>query len=193
VNIFKRAKEVIQPEKVIWHDKYSKPIKFAFSAGGKHFYQLLNDPDMPKKRFVYAQQFFEELNMKITKDTLEEFCGALKKEINNGDLGKTYKLVDEIEHRLNWAFEPETLMKFASVIYFDLKEDITDYDPEYSKIKIDLWKKKGLIHHFLKILMSDSLNFLNLSESDLVIYLDKQNQELKRHEQLIQDTLSKEG
>ena len=192
INIFKRAKEAIAPEKIEWHDKYNKPIKYAFSAGGNHYYQLLNDPDMPKKRFVYAQQFWEELNMKLTKDTLQDFCTAMKKEINSGDLGKTYKLIDEIEYRLNWAFEPETLMKFASVMYFDLKEDVTDYDMKYSKNKIELWKKKGLLPHFLKILMSDSLDFLSMSESDLLAYLDKQNEELKRHEQLIRDTLGKE-
>lgn len=165
------------------HPVTKKPIKFAFECSGKKYYQLEQEADMSKKRFVFAQQFYSEMEMKVSKDILIEFCEAIKEQVNKGELGKAYKLADELQYRTTWLFDPETILRFASVIFFDLKEDITDYDMIYNKHKINAWKKKDLLTYFLKILMTDSGGFLNLSTEDSELYLtqlkEKHEKQLK--------------
>jgi len=148
--------------KQLWHrakakkglHKSGKRIKYAFTVGITDYYQLVNDLDLPEKRFAYLRHYYHEMQMRLTKETLLEFMDAMKKAVNpekgkSVELGKVDRLIDEITERTKWLFEPESLYRMASVVYFTLDEDITDYDERENEAKIKAFKKKDHVIPFL--------------------------------------------
>lgn len=153
-----------------------KVIEWQFEAGGKDYYKMANDYEMPVMRFRFAKKFYEEVINRVTHDELKKACSLLKEYLNGGKegvvkIGEAYKVIDDLEYQLSWAFEPESLLRWASVLYFDLEEDITDYDQRYNGLKIESFKKKGVFTLLVKRLMSGSEVLSSLSEEDLKTYL----------------------
>lgn len=181
-NIFSWFKKT-KPQDITFHPKLNLAIKYAFKCGGKHYYQLLNDYEMPKKRFAFARTFYSEMQSKVTSQTLEEFCIAIKTQINAGKPGEAYKLVDELQWRTTWLFDPDTLYRFASVVYFTLDENLQDYDMKFNEAKQETFKKKELLTFFLQLLMNGQKLLSTLSGEDLKNYLtrllERKEQQLK--------------
>ena len=172
--------------KQLWHKakakkglhKSGKRIKYAFTVGITDYYQLVNDLDLPEKRFAYLRHYYHEMQMRLTKETLLEFMDAMKKAVNPEkgkavELGKVDRLIDEITERTKWLFEPESLYRMASVVYFTLDEDITDYDERENEAKIKAFKKKDMLSHFLQTLTNEQSGLFNLSPDALKTYSEQ--------------------
>lgn len=184
-----RKKEEYKEGQILFHPnkKIEAPIIYAFECDGKHYFRFSNDYEIPKGRFQFVQKFYHETTLKITAEDLKKFCQAIKENCNNGKLGDAYKLADELEYRDTWLFEPESLLRFASAIYFTLDEDVTNYDFEYNERKIAAFKKKRMLQFFLMKLMNGQSLLSNLSDSDLQIYLQTLNEKVKQQQALMQD------
>lgn len=180
--------KIKDPKKVISHPRYNKPIKFGFTVGNRHYYRMTHDYDIYKDRFGYLKTYYEECERKLTTQDIKDFCQAAKEYINKGKPIQAGQLLDEMEHRGEWLFEPTSLFKYASVIYFDLQEDIKDYDVMYCNDKIRYWvKKKSLLRLLLKELMTGAENLLALSNSDFTHYLSVMQKELKKQQKLVSE------
>lgn len=175
------------PEEIRFHPINKKPIQWVMKVGDKNLYQFVNTYEMPRKRFAFAQKFFNETQCKITSESLMEFVEACKKLVNEGKLGETFRLLDELEYRNKWIFEPETLLRLGAVLYFTLDEDVTDYDFEYNDKKIELFKKKGVLVHFLQLLTNGSQILSNLSPEDLQTYLTQASEKSEELRKLISE------
>ncbi len=161
-----------------WHPKNDLPIVFAFRCGITDYYHLANDAQIPAKRWAYLRQYFHEMEMRMTRETLLEFVTAIEKAVNPGkgesiEIGKIDRLAKEMKDRTEWLFEPETLYRMASVVYFPLNEDIADYDERFNARKINHFKKKELMPFFLKKLNENTNGLLNMSTEDLQAYSQK--------------------
>jgi len=178
------------PSEITFHPKLNIPIKYLFSIGNKPYYQCVNEYEMPSKRLAFAKKFYIEMQNRITSEVLLDFINATKERINEGKLGEAYRLMDELEYRTKWLFDPESVMRFASVLYFDLEENIYDYDFEYNLRKISEFEKKKLLGTFLKMLFEAQSALSNLSEQDLQEYLLKLQPLKDAHQRL---TSEKEG
>lgn len=185
--ILQEWKDKHSPKNISVHPKNGKGIEYAFSVGGKHYYKFKSELEIPKKRFAYAQQFHKEMENKCTKEFIKDWCKMMLEHLNKGELIKCAEIVREMDYRTDWAFEPDSLLRFASVIYFDLKENVDDYDFSYNQSKVELFKKKELLPLFLKKLMDASHPLLELSTQDLAIYLREFNDILKKQNSLIRD------
>ena len=172
------------PEKITIHKGLA--IRYVFTCD-RPYYELLHSYEMCVKRFKFAQQYINDLQCKIDSETLGKFMKQIKEKCNTGKLIDAWNLADEVEYRQTWLFEPDTLYRLASVMYFDLREDISDYDIEYNNNKITHWKKKDFLKLFLKNLTENSATFLNLSEEDSVGYLKELQEKLKKQKELISD------
>jgi len=183
------------PEEVTAHPRYDKQIKYGFSVGSKHYYRLLHDYDIFESRFKYLKTFYQEVENKLTSNDINGFSDATvkyledyEKSLHAGEpkpdlLSKAKELQLEVKYRSEWLFEPTSLYKYASVFYFDLQEDIKDYDVEYNHDKIVYWsKKKTLLRTLLKELMTGVENLLALSKDDFETYLS--NIQTKKDKQL---------
>jgi len=174
------------PKKVKLHPRFKKPIKYGFSTGDKHYYRLSHDYDIYENRFRYLKTFYQEVENKLTSTDINEFCQAAKKYINKGEYIEAGQLLDEMEYRSKWLFEPTSLYKYASVIYFDLDEDIRDYDMMYCHKKIEHWsKKKELLRILLKELMENADSLLDLSNNDFNHYISVLQKEKDKQRKLL--------
>jgi hypothetical protein len=177
--------EKVPPKEIKTHPKLGIHIEWQFEVGGKHYYKCLNDYEIPTLRFRFATKFYQEMANKVTHDELRNLCKMMKEYLNGGvkgeiKIGEAYKLVDDLEYQLDWAFEPESLLRLASVIYFDLGENISDYDSSYNKEKIATFKKKAVFTYLVKKLMSGSAILANLSTKDLDTYLSEMLEEKEK-------------
>ena len=171
---FKILFKIQNPEKITLHPRYNKHIKYEFSVGSKHYYRFVNDYDIFESRFRYLKTFYQEVQNKLTSGDINEFCDAAIKYINDGKAVQAGQLLDEMKYRSKWLFEPTSLYKYASVLYFDLQEDLVDYDIDYNHKKIVEWsKKKELLKMLLEELMSNVDNLLSLSKQDFQNYLSE--------------------
>lgn len=181
--------KIKNPKKVIRHPRFDKPIKYGFTTGGKHYYRLTNDYDIYENRFRYLKTFYQEVQNKLTSNDINEFCQAAKNYINDGKHIQAGELLSEMEYRSTWLFEPTSLYKYASVIYFDIQEDIRDYDMTYCHKKIEFWsKKKELLRMLLKELMENVENLLSLSKEDFTDYISALQKSKDKQQKLMSDS-----
>tara|TARA_R110002096_G_scaffold128102_1_gene276271 strand:- start:158 stop:784 length:627 start_codon:yes stop_codon:yes gene_type:complete len=178
--------KVKDPKKVTLHPRYDKHIKYGFSVGDKHYYRLAHDYDIFEERFKYLSTYYQEVDNKMTSSTINEFCDAAMKYINDGKHIQAGQLLDEMKYRSTWLFEPTSLYKYASVLYFDLQEDIIDYDVDYNHSKIEYWsKKKTLLRLLLKELMENVDGLLSLSKEDFNNYLSNLQEKKDKQQKLV--------
>lgn len=183
---FKILLKIKNPAKITLHKRYNKHIKYEFSTGSKHYYRFVNDYDIFEARFRYLKTFYQEVENKLTSTDINEFCDAAIKYINDGKAVQAGQLLDEMKYRSKWLFEPTSLYKYASVLYFDLQEDLIEYDIEYNHQKIIGWsKKKELLRMLLKELMSNVDNLLSLSSQDFQNYLSELQRKKDNQQKLV--------
>ncbi len=182
--------KVKNPKEVTTHPRYNKHIKYEFSVGSKHYYRFLADYDIFENRFRYLQTYYDDVNRKVSSKDITDFTEATINFINKQKLVEAGELQKELQHRVKeWVFEPTTLFKYASVLYFDLQENIEDYDIDYNNTKIELWsKKKDVLRMFLKDLMTNAETLLNLSKEDFSDYLFHLQEKLDKQQKLITES-----
>lgn len=173
------------------HPKYGKAVEYCFTVDGVNYYKLTHPHEMYQDRAAFLMQFSEEGDRKLTGDDLNAFMDAIIEQTKipqDGkiDLGAIQELAKEVKYRQEWLFEPDSLYRFASVMYFDLKENIKTYDWEYNKDKIGAWKKKETaLRYILREHFRGHNPFLNLSDSDFRGYMQKLKENLERQKTLI--------
>lgn len=118
-------------------------VKYAFTCGGVDYYQFESFNMMPALRGLKTMVFYEEMRMKCTMEYLQLHVAAIDEILksNKIDIYQIKKFNDQMKQRLDIALDTEILMKLASVVFFDMKENIEDYDFVYNKKKIASWKE----------------------------------------------------
>ena len=190
--------KIKDPKEVTTHPKYDKHIKYGFSVGSVHYYRFMHDYEIFQSRFRYLKTFYQEVENKLTSQDINEFSDSTikylddyKESLHKGKpkpilLEKAIELQSELKYRSEWLFEPTSLYKYASVLYFDLQENLIDYDVEYNHKKIKYWsKKKTLLRMLLMELMSGVENLLHLSSEDFHHYLSEMQEKKDKQEELI--------
>lgn len=76
-----------------------------------------------------------------------------------------------METRVNLAFEPDTVRRLASVVYFDAAEDLSTFDMKYGEKKVEFWKKNNVTDFFLTRPISELLGLEGISITSLEEYL----------------------
>jgi hypothetical protein len=149
------------------------PITYAFTWDGEDYYCFENPFNMPWQRAYVAMAYYEELNMRITKDFLLEILFVMKEEINKPKPGITevVKYINLLEERTKYVVEPETLLKLASVYYFTLDENPFFYDLIFNQKKIANWRKARTLDFFLQMPLQELAPLLTLPPETLQTYL----------------------
>lgn len=179
-----------------WKKDSKSPIEFAFRANGVDYYQYPNPFNIPYQRGLMGIAIYEEFNMRLTKDFLKLSLEAMKEELSGkkGEINMVNVVnhVRNIEDRMDWVIEIDTVYKLASVVFFDESESPYTYDPIYNKKKIELWKKNKVSDFFLSLPLKDLIPFLTASQQDMQTYLGKVQRHSLMHIEQLQKVLSKE-
>jgi hypothetical protein len=162
-----------QPFKKIRVQDKQKIIK-AFEYKGREYFMFEHIETIPSLRGLQALDYYEEFNMRCTKDYLTKFSEAGINILSNNkkiDLIALATLFKHLQERLTMIPVPDHIYKLASVIFFDDSENPYRFDRSYNKKKIDLWKKDpAVIGFFLQTPLKDLIPYLDSQKSNLQTY-----------------------
>ena len=171
-NLFKKKEPV-------WSKKSDYVIEFAFTFNGTDYYQMSDYINIPCERAFTAMSYYEEFKMKCDKTFLLGHTEAVENACNAGKLNEVVRLTQDIRQRLNFISDPDLLLKLASVVFFDIKEDPTVYDFGYNEKKINNWKKHKLNSFFQALPLANLIPSLDFSKIDLEMFT-KMNNEVRQ-------------
>jgi hypothetical protein len=143
----------------------------AFVYQGRSYFMFDDIFSIPSIRGLQALDYYEEFNMRCTKDYLIRWTESAEKILSDNkkiNLIELATLVKHLQERLKMIPVSEHIFKIASVIFFDDSENPYVFDRKYNKKKIDLWKKDPEVLSF----------FLQTPLKDLIPYLDSQGASL---------------
>ena len=153
------------------HPVFKSVTEFAFEIDGKEFYQFKNMLDMPAPRYQRIQEFIREAEMRITSKELNETIELVKDALDKGKVTDAIVLLTIIENLSNLYIETDTFYRLFTCLFFDLDEDITDYDFDYNEDKLKLFKSQPMTSFFFSQPMKKYLPQIDISEQDLEVFL----------------------
>ena len=152
----------------------------AFVYQGKDYFMFDDIFSIPSIRGLQALDYYEEFNMRCTKDYLIRWTEAAEKILSDNkkiNLIELATLVKHLQERLKMIPVSEHIYKIASVVFFDDSENPYMFDRKYNKKKIDLWKKDPEVLSF----------FLQTPLRDLIPYLDSQGASLQTYSGVVKE------
>lgn len=173
-----------------------------FEGDDTQYYEFVDANMAPCHRMYAANQYYTELKQRIDRDYLIAHFNAIldcvngKSEKNKGsvDIASIASLTTQALERTSWILEPESILKYASVVIFDESENPYDYDMKYNQEhKIRKWKEMGLTSFFLSEPVKRLFPALNISAEDLDTYLKTQTEVHRAQLESIFTTLSKDN
>lgn len=180
-NAVKKSKKVVSPDVLnMHHPKFAGQTEFAFKANGVDYHCFKADTEVRYGRYVVLQAFLQEYHLRVDLDTLKGNISKLKGWLNPAigkdgqgtlQLGKALELLEIMEQRANIAFEPDTVYRLASVLYFDETEILSKYDRVYNENKIKSWKETETVDFFFHKLFIEYSRLRVTSKGDLINYL----------------------
>jgi len=152
----------------------------AFVYQGKTYWMFEDIATIPSIRGLQALDFYDEFNMRCTKEYLTYWTDAAEKILTDN---KKIKLVDlgilvkHLQERLKMIPVSDHIYKIASVAFFDESENPYHYDREYNRKKIEIWKQDPEVLSF----------FLQTPLSNLIPYLDSQGASLHTYSGIVKE------
>lgn len=161
------------------------PLKQIFTdSRGVNWYEYENPLTMPAKRAIAAEVATRFASMNLTKETLKQLIEQMKQRANSGNIVELFSILNEIEFRLDFLGEEQTLIELAACYFIEEGEDETEFNEVTRKNKIDLFKSNpDLFNFFVQRAFEHTINFSNISEVDILDYLNRnalQNEKVLR-------------
>jgi len=181
-----------------------KPVKFAFniyegkltekpSTKGTNFWEFVDFNEMPVKRALYSINFLNEVSQKLTKERLIAFLDAMENELNSpdGKITRIHRLLFSLRERTEMIFEPESVYKLASVVYFTDQENPNDYSIKQGFENMARFKTVSDHTFFLSVPIKKCMPQHSLSDEDLLKYLEIAKKINQMELKTVQSMLSK--
>ena len=162
------------------HPVYKTVTEFAFEIDGKEYYTFKNLLDMPPLRYQSVMEFIREVEMRITGKDLMALTECMRDAINKGKITDVVIFINTIDNLTSQYLETETYYRLFSCVFFDLEEDIMNYDYDYNESKIELFKAQPATSFFFNQPMTKYLPHVDISYKDLEVYL-KQTEVHRKH------------
>jgi hypothetical protein len=91
--------------------------------------------------------------------------------INKGKITDAMLLIRGVKNQTKNFIETDTFYRLFSCLFFDLEEDLTDYDFDYNESKVEVFKSQPIASFFLSQPLRRYLPQANISEQDLDVFL----------------------
>ncbi len=131
MNLFNRKKqqqqEHLKVESVVKTGSKIPLVEIFVDSLDRKWYQFENPMTIPAKRAIAAEVATKMQEMNITKDNLLELMAKMKEHANKGNIVDLFAILNEIEFRLNFIAEEETLINLAACYFVIDGEDETDF------------------------------------------------------------------
>lgn len=176
----------------------TEPIEPVFSIAGKVYYRYKDISKVKNQRALTTNDFYNELYMHATRDFLIKHCEAMDTVLTNNtkiDIGKLFKLNQQLQERLEMIYEVDIIYKVASVVFFTKDESPLDYDDLLGREKIALFKQQDKddpkMGFFFGTLFKNLIGATEISDKDLLVYMTVGKQITTEHLKTISTILSK--
>lgn len=181
-----------EPKKTAIHPDYRKLISYAFSVPDENgkpidYYCFETPADMPTNRYHKWNDFLEDYNRRFENQELKEVLEEILKNLNENSVdGVTNAMIitKYAIQRTSIAMDTDLFMRFMSVTYFTLDENLLYYDYDIGTKKIERWTQNGIHAFFLKEPVKRWLPLTELSSEDLVILQTQKDQMLRFYKKL---------
>jgi hypothetical protein len=188
MNLFNRKQQQTENVKVESVIKTGSKIPLTpifQDALGRNWYEFQNAMTIPAKRAIAAEVATKMQEMNITKETLLQLMAKMKEHANQGKIVELFAILNEIEFRLNFIGEEETLINLAACYFVIEGEDETDFSEVDKVKKVNYIKEnKEAFNFFVQRAFEYTTNYSQMSEIDIQEFLlqNAQNAErLKKH------------
>lgn len=183
---------VIKSDKVwnIHHPEIASTIEESFKVAGKQYYTFKKDTIIRYGRYLVLQAFLQEVNFRMSTDTLKTYIAKITESINGTkgtiNIGTALEYLGHMKNLTELAFEPDTIYRLASCIFFDESEDLRTWDKKHNELKIMAWREDGTIDFFYNKLFQELTGLSDTSETAIRDYLEKVGELKKRYDSAIQ-------
>lgn len=144
------------------------------SESGTQFYALHDPLTISPERGVSAEENRRFAEMCISKSELKGLIKEYKKGVNNQDIVYSHSIIQEMEYRLDFIVEKNSLFDLASLYFYIEGEDVRIPMEKYTKMKKKMFDEETDVKGFF---LPIALNLLKecspKQESDLLIYLEQ--------------------
>lgn len=118
---------------------------------------------------------------------VEAIRNVLHKSGNKIDVFAINALNEQMQARLDLVTDTDLMYKLASVVFFDKNENPCIYEENYSKKKIENWKRNNSVSaFFLQMPLVELIPFLKSAEIDLNTYSELNTQMNEIHNQKLE-------
>lgn len=157
------------------------------------WFEYTNSLSMPVKRTISAEVATRFAEMNLTKNELQHLIGEMKKRANDGNIVELFAILKEVEFRLNYIGEEKTLIELALCYFVCGDEDETQFTDEAQERKREILKNDSEARDFfLQKGFERTIQYSNLSETDILDFLKKATKEGEKLESYLQ-TLKSEN
>ncbi len=159
-----------------------------------NFYMFKNPLNLPAARAIAGEVAMRQAECNMDRETILAFIASMMEAAKKGEVVKMFADLQNMEERVNYACEEETLLSLACVYFL-----IEGEDPFKMNSKIQE-KKKELIRSdenarafFLTSAYNLTSEFSDMSAADILNYLKEQKQPKSPRSQAEQDTSFKKS
>lgn len=161
----------------IYHPELADKIEEAFKSNGTTYYNFKQYTEIPAGRYMVVQNFLQEVFFRMDLDRLKQYINTVVSELDNSkgsvNIGNAIVWLHQMKTLTELAFEPETIYRLSSGVYFDDTEDLRTWNREYNVKKISGWKENGTLDFFFSKPFIELTGLKNMSQTDIQDYLDK--------------------
>lgn len=155
---------------------------------GNKWYSYVNPLSIPAKRAIAAEVATRFAEMNITKASFKVLVDEMKKKANEGNIVELFQLLAEIEFRLEFLGEEETLKQLACCYFLINDEDEADYSDVYNSKKLEVWREDDEAKYFfIQGAFILTQGYSSLSEIDIQEYLIQNAPNADRLNQILQE------
>lgn len=172
---FKRKQqqnESVKVESVVKTGSQIPLVPIFVDKEGRNWYQFENPMTIPAKRAIAAEVATRMQEMNLTKENLLDLMAKMKDHANKGQIVDLFAILNEIEFRMNFIAEEETLINLAACYFVIDGEDESDFSEVEKAKKINYIKdNKEAFNFFVQRAFEFTMNYSNMSETDIQEYL----------------------
>jgi len=163
------------------------PTQFIYeSKDGTRWFKFENILQLPAKRAISAEVATRFADMNLTKETLTVLIEEMKKAANAGEIVTLFSLLHEIEFRLQFIGEEETLIQLAACYFLIEGEDPADFVESYRNKKIEILKNDSDARgFFLQRSFEFTTNFSQQSGTIILDFLKANQQNAEKLDQIL--------
>jgi hypothetical protein len=153
-------------------DRKIPMTKIYTDKNGVSWYEYNNPLTIPAKRAISAEVATRFADMNLTRFQLIRLIQEMKRNANEGKIVDLFHLLAEVEFRINYLGEEETLLELATIYFVIDGEDETGMDEMSKKKKRDLLKSdEEALSFFLERAWKLTTKFSESSEYAIAEYL----------------------